>query len=97
VHSPPAGGARSRERSHDVEAEQGRHLLEERAGPGGADLVHLEADDGPPLETDVLRILPSDVEDRIRIREEPRTPRCMRGDLVHREIGADDLGHEPPP
>ena len=82
----------------DVDAELLGLLLEERAGAGGAGLVHGEVDDDAVLQADELGVLAADLEDRVELPADLAADevgaRLVGGDLVGDDVGAAELADE---
>jgi len=81
----------------DADAEFLRLLLEERTGPRGADLVHLEVHDRAALQADVLGVLAPDLEDRVHVGIEVDRSGRLRGDLVPDHVGPDVVADQVAP
>ncbi len=91
-------GRRGREREgtviRDCDAEACRLFLNKGACSRRADLVHLEIDDLPVTQRDVLGVLPADFEDSVYLRVCVRGAGRLARDLVYSGIGAHELGHK---
>ena len=86
------------ELADDVDAQLLRLLLEERAGAGGAGLVHGEVDDDAVLQADELAVLAADLEDRVALLADLAADevgaRLVGGDLVGDDVGPGELADE---
>ncbi len=96
-HRIVAGQGRLAEFLLDIQAQPLGLLLQERAGPGGADLVHGEVHDRSVLQGDVFGVLPADLEDGVHVLIELHRPAGVRADLVLDEVGAHKLSDQVPP
>ncbi len=81
----------------DLEPEPRRLLLQERPRPRRAGLVHLEVHDHVPVESDVLRVLSPDLQDRLDLRHESPRALRLRGDLVLDNVRAKVVAGQIPP
>ena len=86
------------ELADDVDAELLGLLFEERAGAGGAGLVHGEIDDDAVLHGDELGVLAADLEDGVDLPGDAAADEVgaglVGGDLVGDEVGAAELADE---
>jgi len=78
----------------EVHAEPLGLFLDETAGAGGADLVHREVHDRAIVETDELRVLAADLEDRVDALIDLGRRRGVGGDLVLDDVGPDEVARQ---
>ena len=70
--------------------------MQEAAGPGGADLVHVEVQRVAAVNPDVLRVLATDLEHGVYCRVPVHRGSSVGGDLVHDQISAEKVTHHVP-